>query len=362
MFDEYTYQQLLEDALENAPEGIDTRQGSIFYDAVAGAMMKVARLYADLGMLANLIYIDTTTGEFLDRKAAEHSLLRLAATSAKYYVTFTGTTPAIGERFYSNGIYFVLHKTEDDVLYLEAEEAGTKGNMIYSGTAAIPVNNIDGLSAATFGELFERGTDTEDDDSFRTRLQEKIAGPAENGNRQQYRTWCEEVDGVGRARIIPLWNGPNTVKGVIIDATGLPATTAVIARVQEYIDPDDDEDGEGDGLGEGVANIGAHFTAVAPDEVSIDVAVTVVLAGSATVEEAKQAISESVANYLQDLTMNTEDDTDIVVRISAIGALISGQSFITDYSNLSLNNATDNITPGMTEVAVLGEVTVNAAQ
>lgn len=362
MFENYTYKNLMDDVLENAPEGIDTRQGSIFFDAVSGAMLKVASLFAELETLANLIYIDTTVGEYLDRRAAEHAITRLAATSAKYYVSFEGVIPDIGERFYTNGIYFTLCKTDDEVYYLEAEDVGTVANSIYTGTAAIPVNNIEELTATTFGELFERGVDEEDDDSLRARLQEKIAGPAENGNRQHYRTWCEEVDGVGRARIIPLWNGPNTVKGVIIDPTGKPATAAVIARVQEYIDPDDDNDGEGDGLGEGVANIGAHFTAVAPTEHKINVSFTAVLSAAVTTEEAEGAAEEVVAAYLQDLTMNSEDDDTIVVRISAIGALINSLSCVTDYSNLTLNGGTENITPGATAVATIGEVTVNALQ
>ena len=42
---------------------------------------------------------------------------------------------------------------------------------------------------------------------------------------------------MGRARIIPLWAGENTVKGVLLDNEGLPVTEAVVARVQEYIDP-----------------------------------------------------------------------------------------------------------------------------
>ena len=36
MFEDYTYELLMEDVLNNAPEGIDTRQGSVFYDAVPG--------------------------------------------------------------------------------------------------------------------------------------------------------------------------------------------------------------------------------------------------------------------------------------------------------------------------------------
>lgn len=359
MFEEYTYDKLMSDVLENAPEGIDTRQGSIFYDAVSGAMLKVARLYADLETMADLIYIDTTTGEYLDRKASEHSITRLAATSCCYFVTFDGVTPEVGERFYTNGIYFVLQKTADDEYYLKAEEAGTAANSVYSGTAAVPVNNIQGLNAATFGELMERGTDEETDEDLRERLRNKISGPAENGNRQHYRSWCEEVDGVGRARIIPLWDGPNTVKGIIIDPNGTPATATVIARVQEYIDPDEDGDGVGDGLGEGVANIGAHFTAAAPTECTIDVAFNAVLNGGVTEEEVEQEAAEAIASYLQSLTLNTEDDEEIVVRISAIGAIINNLSSITDYNSLELNEDTENITPGQTAVAVIGEVTVN---
>ena len=43
MFEDYTYERLLEDVLNNAPEDIDTRQGSIFYDAVSGILLKVAK-------------------------------------------------------------------------------------------------------------------------------------------------------------------------------------------------------------------------------------------------------------------------------------------------------------------------------
>lgn len=357
--EEYTYESLLQDVLDNAPAGIDTREGSIFYDAVSGVLMKVAKLYVDIDMIAELVYIDSAMGEYLDRKASEHSVTRLPATAARYYVTFDGTQPDVGERFYSDGLYFVLKQTDEEVYYLEAEIAGTGANGIYSGTAAIPVNNIAGLNAATFGEAAELGSDEESDDALRERLREKMSGPAENGNRQHYRTWCEEVDGVGRARIIPLWNGPNTVKGIIIDPNGLPAGDAVIERVQDYIDPDADNDGEGDGLGEGVANLGAHFTAVSPEKCTIDVAFNAVLTGGATQQQAAEEAKTAISNYLKDLTLNTEDDEEIVVRISAVGAIINGLSSILDYNTLTFNGQTSNIEPSEEAVAVIGEVTVS---
>ena len=52
MFEGYTYERLLEEVLNNAPEEIDTRQGSIFFDAVSGVLLKVAKLYTDLDVVS----------------------------------------------------------------------------------------------------------------------------------------------------------------------------------------------------------------------------------------------------------------------------------------------------------------------
>ena len=161
---------------------------------------------------------------------------------------------------------------------MEAETPGTASNNIEVGSKATPVSqNMPQPSTSTFGNLIEPGAETESDDNYRRRIMEKIAGPAENGNRQHYKTWAESIPGVGRARIIPLFAGPNTVMAVIIDTEGMPASQTVIDRVQEHIDPISDglmvdigEDGKpverpaiadegdivkvGNGLGDGMAN------------------------------------------------------------------------------------------------------------
>ena len=366
MFEDYTYERLLEDVLNNAPEGIDTRQGSIFFDAVSGILLKVAKLYTDLDLVMGLTSIVTATGEALDIKAGEYGIVRLAATKAKYYVTFEGVMPLAGERFYTDGKYFML-KENAGVYYLEAEQAGESGNEIYSGTPADPVNNIEGLTSATFGVIYESGSDEEGDENLRTRVQEKIAGPAENGNKQHYKTWCESRDGVGRARIFPLWNGPNTVKGVLIDTTGKPCGEAKVSEVQNYIDPatkgytttvGDKTYIVGDGLGEGVANLGAHFTAVAANPLIIAVTFKAELASGVTKEAAEQEAAEAIERYLKGLVLETFVATDIVVRVSAVGAILSGLQQILDYSDLKLNGEAVNIKPGEDDVPILGEVNI----
>lgn len=371
MFESYTHEKILADALAAAPEGIDTRPGSIYYDAVNGISMRIAKYYADLDLVRSMATVMDAEGEALDIKAGEEGITRRAATKAQYRAEFEGTTPQVGERFYYDLAYFVLKSMDSDggaVLIFEAEAAGEDGNDIYPGTPAVPVNTIDGMTAATFGAIYERGSDEESDSSLRQRTLEKIAGPAENGNRQHYKTWCEERSGVGRARVFPLWQGENTVKAVLIDPTGKPCGEPTVEDVQKYIDPADkgmeyDIDGKkyvkGDGLGNGVANVGAHFTAVAAAQLDITVSFTAELASGADTGQVKEEAQEAIENYLRELVLTSDEGAEVVVRISAIGAILSQLKSLKDYSELQLNGEDGNITPGSDDVPVLKEVVVN---
>jgi uncharacterized phage protein gp47/JayE len=360
----------MQECLALAPAGIDLRQGGIFYDAVASACVKIAQYYADLSTVFDLVFVTTAVDEYLDRKGSEYGVFRIPATSARYEYFWTGATePLPGERFFTEGLYFTLMQAEDLSLYLEADSPGAKSNNIIAGTPAVPMANISGLTSSTFGALIEPGADTESDEQYRERIQEKIAGPAENGNKQHYKTWCESIPGVGRARIIPLFAGENTVMGVIIGVDGLPAAQAVVDRVQEYVDPMTlgltvDVDGEiipvGDGLGDGVANIGAHFAAVSPTAVPIDISFSVELKPGATVDQIKADAIVALTAYLKGLALTTPERQEIVVRVSAISSILYALPGLIDYTDLTLNGAPGNIALTDRQVAALGEVDVSA--
>lgn len=368
MFEAYTYETLMEEYLNGAPEGIDTRQGSIFYDSGAGIIMKIAKLFTDLDLVLKLTQLPTTAGEFLDIKAGEYGISRLEPTRAEYYFAYEGTAPKVGERFYTDKMYFTLCQSDDGELYLRADVAGTGGNDVAAGTPAIPLNNIDGLTASSFGTIRTYGTDQEDDDSLRERVRGKIAGAAENGNKQHYKTWCESVPGVGQARIAPLWNGPNTVMATLISPLGVPCTQSVVDAVQAYVDPatkgyTTTVDGVtytvGDGLGEGVANLGAHFTAVAASSLEVSVSCSIELTPGYTQETAREAITASIKGYLLDIALNSDGEHASIVRYSSVGALISGLEAILDYSDLTLNGARENISVDTDSVPELAEVTIS---
>ena len=371
--------------MQAAPPGIDLRQGSIFYDAVASAAFKIAGFYADVTTLFDLVFITTSSGEYLDRRGQEFNIWRNPPTRALYAYSYTGArSPSPGERFFQDGLFFTLRRNTDKwpELFLEADTPGTVSNNIEAGSKATPIKNMPAPSTSTFGNLIEPGADKESDENYRRRIMEKIAGPAESGNRQHYKTWAESVPGVGRARIIPLFAGPNSVMGVIIDTEGLPASQTVIDRVQKFIDPvtnglmvimspggefeyapaiapEGDTVIVGGGLGDGVANIGAHFAAIAPKIVVIDVAFSAELAQDTNTAAIIADTKTAIGSYMSDLNLNNPERTPLVVRISVISAILHNNDGLIDYSNLTLNGGGGNITLTDREVAVLGEVTIS---
>ena len=148
---------------------------------------------------------------------------------------------------------------------------------------------------------------------------------------------------------------------------GRAPSAAVVAEVQEYVDPAEKGytavvNGKtyivGDGLGEGAANMGAHFTATAAETVDISLTVNVELAKTAARSSVEDEIKSAVENYFKTLALEAEENT--VVRITAIGAIISSIDSVLDYNGLTLNGIADNIIIDESSVPELSEVSVNA--
>lgn len=356
--DEITDKFLLEQCIEMGDElGVDTRQGSLYRDAASGHIIRISKFFDDLRMIKRIISLDTCTGDILDEYMKMRGLKRNPAkpTSAQYYVEIVGIPPKIGALMTCQGHFFKLSKSVDGEHYvIVSEEKGTALNDLQAGTPVIPDIDVDNLIRVTLQKLAVPGQGEEDDALARLRLQNKMSGPDENGNKSQVRTWCESVEGVGKARVIPLWEGANTVAGVIIGEGGTVPAPEVVERVQEYVDP------EASGMGEGVATIGQFFTALAAEPVTINVSVMIVKDSDATFDEIKEEFTESLKEYFAGIAMSDYPSSDATMkaRYSRIGALLSGIDAVVDYENLEINDGLDNISLNIYQIPVVGEVTV----
>jgi len=352
--EEITEEYLLEECIDLADElGVDSRQGSIYRDASDGAILRTAKFFNDLNQVYEIISLNSCTGVVLDERLAERGMKRNpeTATSASYYVTFVGAEPTVGDRVSCDDHFFTMSKVGTSWI-MTSEETGTEMNNIVTGSSVVPEVDVDDLISATVTGIATAAVDEESDDSARQRLLDKISGPSENSNKSQMKSWCEEVAGVGRAKIIPMWNGANTVKGIIISSAGVVPTSTVVNNVQDYIDPDSE------GMGEGMANIGCFFTAQAVEATTINVSVTVEKKAESSYPGIQTKLRETLVSYCKELALNSYNDTT-TVRFNSISTLIGNISDIVDFDDLLLNGAKNNISIDVYHVPVVGEVTVS---
>lgn len=380
LFNEYTVDELIEQAIKNAPEDIDTRQGSVFFDAISGSFNRLAQLFIDANLISEQSSVRTATGENLDILAANlymSKLKREEAQTSQYNITLTAAVGIPfeevdieeGDRFIVDGMYFILKQNEDESFYIEAEIPGADSNNIPVGTSALPVETIDDLASAKIGNIIRSGIDEEDDEAFRLRIQEMLSAPAENANAQQYKTWCENIKGVGTATIFPLFAGPNTVKAVLTDSNNQPCTSEIVKAVQDFIDPitrntkvvvDGAEIIVGDGIGEGVAPIGAHFLAVTA--INNDITVTILnplLSEGINKEEAISVIRKNIASYFSSLTKSYDAKKNITVKLIQVSSIIASSNGIEDFESVLINGKSLNYIVPAGEIPNLKEIVFN---
>ena len=341
MFENMTYDKILTDMLSQVTSDVDKREGSIIYDALAPCAYKLAETYYNLSNYADLFYLDSAVGEYLDKKVADYGKTRKSATFAIRKVETT-TAVNIGTRWgLSDTTYIITELLSTNVYSATCEQSGEIGNT-YSG-ALENIDNVSGVTAA-LTDIITSGAEEETDDELRARIKAYIINPSQDGNAAQYREWATSYEGIGTAKVFPLWNGGNTVKIAITNGQYLPAEEALIAEFQEYVDPDTA------GLGNGVAPIGSKVTITGGTQKDTSVTANVTLADGYT--EASGA-ADAISDYLASITYVKNS-----VSYMRIGSALLDCASIADINNLTINSGTVDIPLNGDEVPVLTRLTL----
>lgn len=241
-------------------------EGTFEYDMLASNSIEFGKTEVELEQLYKAAFADTSWGDYLTMIAEEFGVIRRAATKATGVVTVTGKglLPAGSIFTTSEGTKFV---TQEAVRFdgaadvaVEASTAGESGNVKANTITTIPMS-IPGMTAVTNTTATEGGYDEEDDETLLKRYLEKVRLPATSGNKYEYYEWAKSVSGVGDARVLSLWNGPGTVKVIIVDADMQVAPASLIKAVADYI--------------ETVRPIGATVTVTSPTPIPVTVTVKV---------------------------------------------------------------------------------------
>lgn len=348
MFEDQTFEAIMQRLLAAVPDDLDKREGSFVYDALAPAALELAEAYIQLDRVLQLGFAQTTYGQYLDYRAAEHGLTRKPATKATGQVTVTGSQGTVipaGSLFATGaGVQFAttveatIDATGQVTVAVEAVVAGASGNVPAGAITVIPVS-LPGVTAVTNAAPTTGGVDQESDSELLARLLDRVRNPATSGNAAHYSQWAKEVAGIGDAKVIPLWNGAGTVKVVVIDTNKQPATPELVQDVADHI--------------EEIRPIGATVTVVSASALTVDVAAALTLDPKYTISDVQGSIEAAIINYLKDIAFKQD-----YVSYAKIGSLILDTPGVLDYANLTLNGAVTNIAVGAEQVAVLGTVTL----
>lgn len=324
--------------LDNIPNEWNKMQGYPVYDITRGFSFALDELDAKIEDVKNKQSVRNLSGSDLEKVIEERTgLTRKTGVKAVGRVKIVSGQGAVlkTDLFATeNDIYFQSLEAKDvtagDYVLVECTEGGIVGN-VGTGTITVVPKTITGISQITNDEPTTGGYDTETDESLLERYFDRLRNPVNGVNCNQYITWANSVAGVGGARCIPIWNGKNTVKVIIIGNDYKPASDNVVKLVQDYIDPNKNGDGNG------VATIGAVTTVVSAKTTPIKVTIKGVKF-SGDVNTLKAEIKDTIDRYIRQSAFNTD-----YVSIAKIGALIIDIDGVTDFKELKLNDAHDSI-------------------
>jgi uncharacterized phage protein gp47/JayE len=353
-YEDKTVEALTDDILANVDDEFDKREGSVAYDLTVPYAIELSLLYTELASTLLLGFADTTEGSYLDLRAGEIGLTRKEAVKSVGSLTLTGpegTFVPEGTRAVTDSMTPVYFLTTQEgtitggtlTVTAEAETAGAAGNVTAGAVVSLAEGDpLLGILTATNAAAFDGGADSEADADLLGRYYDKIRKPATSGNANSYLQWAKEVDGIGDAKVYPTWNGPGTVKVVLLDMDKTAPPQSLVDAAQAYIESE--------------RPIGATVTVVGAEEIAINITADVTLTAGKTVDDAVTEVTTTVTAYLTSMAF-----VDTTVRYTQIGSYILNANSVVDYSNLTIEGGTTNVTLQDGQVAVLGTVTFNVA-
>lgn len=395
MYEDQTYEVILERMLARVNEKFDKREGAVIFDTHSPTAIEFQILYIELDTILREAYGDTASREFLILRCKERGITPDPATNAILRGVFTPSNiDVIGKRFNIGTMnYVVLREATDGEggYEVQCETPGIIGNQ-YLGQM-IPIEYIDGLETATLTEILIPGEDEEDTEVLRDRYFASFEEKAFGGNRADYINKTNAIPGVGSTKVTRVWNGdispasmiPNeavrswyktglsslpaavqswitavytaakdlklttggTVLITILNSNFDVANETLLNLVKETLDPD-----EYTGEGYGLAPIGHVVNVKSADDIGITVKTTITFDVGYSWSNLQTSIDGVIEDYLLELRKTWADEDHLIVRISQIETRLLGIKGIVDINGTTINGVADNFTLGKYEVPV----------
>ena len=214
-------------------------------------------------------------------------------------------------------------------------------------TVILMLRPIEGISRLYNEEDITGGTDEEDNESYRERIMEayESEGTSNIGNDADYKRWAKEVVGIGDCIVVPTWNGPGTVKLVLVDSNGRPANERLVKAVYNHIMSPDDREKRLMPTGS------ADLTVVAADTKIISYGCTGLSYDSSTnIEQIESDFKDAIMKYYASAKLEN------IIRYNRVHSILTNLPGVLDFADLKINGEEKNIQLDQDEYPETGEV------
>lgn len=354
MYDDRTYDNIMEEMLESFGEDVSTNEGSLAYNACAKIAEKLEDAYVDMDAISGNMTPDTMDLEHLitygkTQRGIEYNYATAPVAKGEFKQEIE-----IGQRFTCGDYtYTTIEKIENYAYKLQCDTEGTEANTTRGDLE--PVDYVDDYQGGSITGLLTAGTNDEDTEAYRARIQASFASGEFCGNKAAYRKEIDAMDGVGGCKPKRREEGSAWIYITIIgDDYGVPSEKTV-AAVQTAVDPEQSH-GEGDGL----APICHSVLIQAAEALNVAVKTAITWSPGYSADTCKAQIEAAVSDYLLSLRKDWEKNEldDMYVRVSQIEARILSVEGVEDIQDTTVNDSTENLTLTYTQIPTFGGVTI----
>ncbi|BBF45085.1 phage-like element PBSX protein xkdT [Lachnospiraceae bacterium KM106-2] len=346
MYEEYTFESIMERMLESAKNvtDIDTSEGSLVYTALAPCAWELSEIYGELEEIYENTFAETAPREQLILRAQERGIKPREATKAIFQVELDPNTVEleIGETFTLDEYTFsflgkeIDENTSEEICKVQCETAGKTPAQILN-QFLYPTDYIEGLDSIKLIQLLVPGVDEEDTEVFRQRYWESFNNQGFGGNKADYIQYVKDkFPSVGAVKVYRRTKNDENVIIQILNSEYGVASTTLVNEVQKVICP---KAGEGDGL----APIGHNVLVENTVEKQIKIALHITLENNRLIDsEVQKSINEVVDDYFLSLAQKWESESTLTVVSTKIASdLIEKIEGVQDIRGVQLNEFTD---------------------
>ena len=332
--------------MNNLPPDIDDLPGGFPYDfTMPAALEKDEWINYHLVRAMMIAFPQYAWDEWLDLHGQQVHLERHSPECASGKVEVTGIPGAViaeGTIFCTpatdSGASIAFRTTEEAMIGTDgmvlipvvAVESGKRSNIPAHAVSlmAKPSKNITGVSNP---EPIRGGTEREGNDAYYDRIAAEYANSLTFlGNDSDYMRWAKEA-GAGDCIVIPAFDGPGTVKLVLVDENGQPANENLIEAVYDWIVSPNDR------RARRLPTACARLECVAATMVRISYTCTGLIYNTTTLEQIRKEFLERVQVVYDEAKKNG------VLRYNDVRPLLSGIQGVEDFDGFLMNGEMINI-------------------